>query len=198
MASFAGDGIVTKIDFRKDDAPFYWGKFLSKEEILEMVSKRIDMNLYEIRDYSDGFVLLLKPELINEHLNDFLKEIRSVNPLALRWITRKHYLYLNSFDVTESDIKIKVNKNLEYELYANNKLIQKEQDITTDLYNDVYCPDFNSPTGYIVNVSLICLGREYDEVISEDNTYPLFLMNMNLKRFKSPISTVFVYGFIDD
>ena len=91
-----------------------------------------------------------------------------------------------------------VNKNLEYELYANNKLIQKEQDITTDLYNDVYCPDFNSPTGYIVNVSLICLGREYDEVISEDNTYPLFLMNMNLKRFKSPISTVFVYGFIDD
>ncbi len=25
-----------------------------------------------------------------------------------------------------------------------------------------------------------------------------YLMNMNLKRFKSPISTVFVYGFIDD
>lgn len=198
MASFAGDGIVTKIDFRKNSDSFYWGKFLTKEKILDNVSKRIDMNLYEIRDYSDGFVLLLKPELINEHLNEFLKEIREVNPLSLRWITRKHYLYLNSFDVTKSDIKIKVNKNFEYELYANNKLIQKEQNIIADLYNDVYCPNFNEPIGYIVNVSLICLGREYDEVISEDNTYPLFLMNRNLKRFKSPISSIFVYGFIDD
>ena len=49
-----------------------------------------------------------------------------------------------------------------------------------------------------MGVYLICLGRQYDEILSEDNTLALYLMNKNLKRFESPISSTFVYGFIDN
>lgn len=197
MASFAGDGIVTKIAFKKDD--YYWGtkEYLSKEEILETISKRIDMNLYETIDTADGFVLLLKSKIINEHFSDLLKKIAKVNPLSVNWLKRKSYLHFNSFDIFNIDFKIDLNDKFEYELYGNKTtLIENEQSIDCDCFNKVYCP--NKAIGYLVKVSLICLGRQYEEVISEDNTYPLYLMNKNLKRFDSPISTAFVYAFIDD
>lgn len=196
MADFAGDGIITKINFKKDNS--YWGtkEYLLKEEILEIISKRIDMNLYEIIDTADGFVLLLKPKMINEHLKDFLEEIVSVNPLSVNWLRRKCYLYFNTFDIFTIDFKIDLNDKFEYELYGNKTtLIEKEQ-ILFDNYNKVYCP--NKAIGYLVEVSFICLGRQYEKVLSEDNSYPLYLMNKNLSRFDSPISTAFVYAFIDN
>lgn len=197
MASFAGDGIVTRINFKKDTRYRGNNEYLSKEEILETLSKRIDMDLYEIIDSADGFMLLLKTNKINEHLKDFLKEIASVNPVSVNWLKRKCYLHFNNFDIFENDFKIDLNEKFEYELYGNERtLVEKEQNIVFDNYNKVYCP--NESIDYLVKVSLICLGRQYEEVISEGNMYPLYLMNRNLKRFKSPISTAFVYGFIDD
>ncbi len=196
MASFVGDGIVTKISFKKSYD--LWGnkEYLPKDDILKMLSKRINMNLYDVIDTADGFILLLNPSLVNEHLHDLLKEVSHINFLSVNWLKRKCYLYFNSLDILNSKFKINLNEKFEYELYGNDILIEKEQEIIADSYNRVYFP--NRAIGYTVGVYLICLGRQYDEILSEDNTLALYLMNKNLKRFESPISSTFVYGFIDN
>lgn len=196
MASFVGDGIVTKISFKKSYD--LWGnrEYLPKDDILKILSKRINMSLYDVIDTADGFILLLNPRLVNEHLHDLLKEIAHINFLSVNWLKRKCYLHFNSLDILNSEFKINLNEKFEYELYGNDILIEKEQEIISDCYNMVYFP--NEAIGYTVNVSLICLGRQYDEILSEDNTLALYLMNKNLKRFESPISSTFVYGFIDN
>ena len=196
MASFVGDGIVTKISFKKSYD--LWGnrEYLPKDDILKILSKRINMSLYDVIDTADGFILLLNPRLVNEHLHDLLKEVSHINFLSVNWIKRKCYLYFNSLDILNSKFKINLNEKFEYELYGNDILIEKEQEIIADCYNQVYFP--NRAIGYTVSVYLICLGRQYDEILSEDNTLALYLMNKNLKRFESPISSTFVYGFIDN
>ena len=84
MASFVGDGIVTKISFKKSYD--LWGnkEYLSKDDILKILSKRINMNLYDVIDTADGFILLLNPRLVNEHLHDLLKEIAHINFLSVK------------------------------------------------------------------------------------------------------------------
>ena len=196
MASFVGDGIVTKISFKKSYD--LWGnrEYLPKDDILKILSKRINMSLYDVIDTADGFILLLNPRLVNEHLHDLLKEIAHINFLSVNWLKRKCYLHFNSLDILNSEFKINLNEKFEYEFYGNDILIEKEQEIISDCYNMVYFP--NEAIGYTVGVYLICLGRQYDEILSEDNTLALYLMNKNLKRFESPISSTFVYGFIDN
>ena len=106
MASFVGDGIVTKISFKKSYD--LWGnrEYLPKDDILKILSKRINMSLYDVIDTADGFILLLNPRLVNEHLHDLLKEIAHINFLSVNWLKRKCYLHFNSLDILNSKFKI--------------------------------------------------------------------------------------------
>ena len=113
MASFVGDGIVTKISFKKSYD--LWGnkEYLPKDDILKMLSKRINMNLYDVIDTADGFILLLNPSLVNEHLHDLLKEVSHINFLSVNWLKRKCYLYFNSLDILNSKFKINLNEKFD-------------------------------------------------------------------------------------
>ena len=61
---------------------------------------------------------------------------------------------------------------------------------------DISPYDFKDDLPVNISVCLLPFGMDYSKIIMEDETYLLYLLNMDLKRYQNPLSTAFIYGII--
>jgi len=70
MGTYLDIGIATKIYARKEDR---WRSY-SKEEVLENLGKKIDLNIYNMTDEEDYVILDIKPEIFEKEIGNILSE----------------------------------------------------------------------------------------------------------------------------
>ena len=192
MGRYIASGLATVISISENKKS---KEKKDKEEILKDIGKKIDLNLYEVKEYDNGYELYLKTDIVNKHLNEFVKELTLANPLNTNAHTLNDY-YDENKNIWENDFKVKVNKDGNYELYLNNKKINEDDYLGLwEYFNYVYFPDsIYDNFAYLIKVKLLYLGLDIDKFMPERDPYILYLMNQDLKIFKNPLSTAFIYG----
>ena len=70
MGTYLDIGIATTIYARKEDS---WRDY-SKEQVLENLSKNIDLNIYNIIDEEKYVILEIKPEIFENEIVNILRE----------------------------------------------------------------------------------------------------------------------------
>ena len=195
MGRYVGNGLATTIAvnsrYREYDILSH------KKEILASIGKLINLDLYDVSLYENGFDLHLKVDLINEHLKDLLREVsfneRHINVLSDSY----EYQELDKLDdFWNSDFSVEVNKSNHYVLKANGHELSKEEYLLAECFNQVYLRDCEGDQFIFISVCIIPLGMDCDKIVVEDETYLLYLLNMDLKRYQNPLSTAFVYAII--
>ncbi len=93
----------------------------NKEEVLKDIGKRVDLNLYDVKEYTNGYELYLKTGIVNKNLKGFIKELDESNPVSLR--RRKEHCDENK-KIWENNFKIKKEKNKTYSLYINDEKVR--------------------------------------------------------------------------
>ena len=76
MGRYIASGLATVIYIRENKNS---EKVKDKEQILKGISKKIDLNLYDVKEYDNGYELYLKTDMVNKHLKDFVKELTMEN-----------------------------------------------------------------------------------------------------------------------
>lgn len=192
MGRYIASGLATVISILENEKS---KETKDKEEILKNIGKKIDLNLYEVKEYDNGYELYLKTDIVNKHLNEFVKELTIANHLNTNAFTLNDY-YDENKNIWENDFKVKVNKDGNYGLYLNNKKINEDDYLSPwEYFNYVYLPDsIYDNFAYLIKVKLLYLGLDIDKFMPERDPYILYLMNQDLKTFKNPLSTAFIYG----
>lgn len=98
-----------------------------KKEIFDSIGKVIDLDLYDVTEFDSGFELYLKVDLINRHLKDLLREV-SFNEEHIN-VLLQSYQYKNLEkldDFWNCDFSVKLDKNQNYELRANDRELSKK------------------------------------------------------------------------
>ena len=73
MGRFIGNGLATTISIKRSYPDFQILEY--KKEIFDSIGKVIDLGLYDVTEYTSGFELHLKVDLINRYLKDLLREV---------------------------------------------------------------------------------------------------------------------------
>ena len=195
MGRYIGNGLATTISIKGRMPDF---KILNyKKEILDAMSKVIDLNLYDVTEYTCGIELHLKVDLINQYLKDLLREV-SFNEEHINILLQSYeYQNLNQIDsFWDCDFSVVLDKNQYYELKANGLELAKEECLLQECFNQVYLRNCKDDLPVNISVCLLPFGMDYSKIIMEDETYLLYLLNMDLKRYQNPLSTAFIYGII--
>lgn len=195
MGRFIGNGLATTISIKRSYPDFQILEY--KKEIFDSIGKVIDLGLYDVTEYTSGFELHLKVDLINRYLKDLLREVsfneEHINVL-LQSYKYKNLDQLNDF--WDCDFSVKLDKNQYYELRINDRELSREECLLGECFNQVYLRDRKNDYPIFISVCIIPFGMDYDEIMMEDETYLLYLLNMDLKRYQNPLSTAFIYGII--
>ncbi len=126
MGRYVGNGLATTICIKRNYPNFYI--LDHKKEIFDSIGKVIDLDLYDVTEFDSGFELYLKVDLINQHLKDLLREV-SFNEEHIN-VLLQSYKYKNLEkldDFWNCDFSVKLDKNQNYELRANDRELSKEE-----------------------------------------------------------------------
>lgn len=118
MGRYIASGLVTVISILENENA---DEIKNKEEVLKDIGKRVDLNLYDVKEYTNGYELYLKTGIVNKNLKDFIKELDESNPVSLR--RRKEHCDENK-KIWENNFKIKKEKNKTYSLYINDEKVR--------------------------------------------------------------------------
>ena len=189
MGRYIASGLVTVISILENENA---DEIKNKEEVLKDIGKRVDLNLYDVKEYTNGYELYLKTGIVNKNLKDFIKELDESNPVSLR--RRKEHCDENK-KIWENNFKIKKEKNKTYSLYINDEKVDEDEFLGLwEYFNYVYLPDsFYDYCGYNIEIRLLMFSWGINKFMPERDPYILYLMNQDLKTFKNPLSTAFVY-----
>lgn len=192
MGRYIASGLATVIYIRENKNS---EKVKDKEQILKGIGKKIDLNLYDVKEYDNGYELYLKTDMVNKHLKDFVKELTMENYSNTDAFTLNDY-YDSEKDIWDNDFEVKINEKNNYELYLNNKKINEDEYLGfREYFNFVYLPEgVYDNFAYFIEIKLLYLGLNIDKFMPELDPYILYLMNPDLKTFKNPLSTAFIYG----
>ena len=195
MGRFIGNGLATTISIKRNYPDFQILEY--KKEIFDSIGKVIDLGLYDVTEYTSGFELHLKVDLINRYLKDLLREV-SFNEKHINVLLQSYkYKNLDQLDdFWDCDFSVKLDKNQYYELKANGLELAKEECLLQECFNQVYLRNCKDDLPVNISVCLLPFGMDYSKIIMEDETYLLYLLNMDLKRYQNPLSTAFIYGII--
>lgn len=195
MGRFIGNGLATTISIKRNSFDFQILEY--KKEIFDSIGKVIDLDLYDVIEYTSGFELHLKVDLINQYLKDLLREV-SFNEEHINVLLQSYqYKNLDQLDdFWDCDFSVKLDKNQYYELRANDRELSKEEYLLEECFNQVYLRECKNDYPIFISVCIIPFGMDYNKIIVEDETYLLYLLNMDLKRYQNPLSTAFIYGII--
>lgn len=118
MGRYIASGLVTVISILENENA---DEIKNKEEVLKDIGKRVDLNLYDVKEYTNGYELYLKTGIVNKNLKGFIKELDESNPVSLR--RRKEHCDENK-KIWENNFKIKKEKNKTYSLYINDEKVR--------------------------------------------------------------------------
>ena len=118
MGRYIASGLVTVISILENENA---NEVKNKEEVLKDIGKRVDLNLYDVKEYTNGYELYLKTGIVNKNLKGFIKELDESNPVSLR--RRKEHCDENK-KIWENNFKIKKEKNKTYSLYINDEKVR--------------------------------------------------------------------------
>jgi hypothetical protein len=204
MGRYLSNGIPTKIrvilesynEVEKNDLT----------EIKKNLSKYIDLSMYELVEYANGYVFELKKEVFNKHIYELIKELE---PLT----SCRSYFTHNLFD--EHDINVlsdefnKDNYKIELCKYGDNPEYEEENRISENAYyilNNDYIREWGSfpyqywalngeiEKKYYVDMIFMMLWSDCNKFSGEDPTPMLEVLNsMKSSYYKSPLSKSLVY-----
>lgn len=191
MGRFIASGLATVISISENE---HNKDEKNKEQLLKDIGTKVDLNLYDVKEYDDGYSLYLKTDIVNKHLNEFVKELTISNPLNTN--VYEHIYGNKNKNVLDNDFKVKKRKDNTYELYLNNEKINEDDYLGPwEYFNYVYLPDsIYDNFAYLIEVKLLYLGIASNKFMPESDPYILYLMNPDLKTFENPLSTAFIYG----
>ena len=106
MGRYIASGLATVIYIRENKNS---EKVKDKEQILKGISKKIDLNLYDVKEYDNGYELYLKTDMVNKHLKDFVKELTMENYSNTDAFTLNDY-YDSEKDIWDNDFEVKINE----------------------------------------------------------------------------------------
>ncbi len=159
--------------------------------ILKAMSKVIDLGLYTVEESEEDFTLNLKEDIVNTHIEDFLKEAE--------FYCFDHNILKEAekpLDYSKNKYQLK-KENGSYAMYCNDIPKIEEWFLNWECFSYVYLAGtYEDMYEVLVEVSLIPLGKDYDKIAHEDESYLLFLLNRDVNRLKSPLKTAFIYGII--
>lgn len=118
MGRYIASGLATVISILENENA---DEVKNKEEVLKDIGKRVDLNLYDVKEYTNGYELYLKTGIVNQNLKGFIKELDESNPVSLR--RRKEHCDENK-KIWENNFKIKKEKNKTYSLYINDEKVR--------------------------------------------------------------------------
>ena len=118
MGRYIASGLATVISILENENA---DEVKNKEEVLKDIRKRVDLNLYDVKEYTNGYELYLKTGIVNQNLKGFIKELDESNPVSLR--RRKEHCDENK-KIWENNFKIKKEKNKTYSLYINDEKVR--------------------------------------------------------------------------
>lgn len=118
MGRYIASGLATVISILENENA---DEVKNKEEVLKDIGKRVDLNLYDVKEYTNGYELYLKTGIVNKNLKGFIKELDESNPVSLR--RRKEHCDENK-KIWENNFKIKKEKNKTYSLYINDEKVR--------------------------------------------------------------------------
>lgn len=118
MGRYIASGLATLISILENENA---DEVKNKEEVLKDIGKRVDLNLYDVKEYTNGYELYLKTGIVNQNLKGFIKELDESNPVSLR--RRKEHCDENK-KIWENNFKIKKEKNKTYSLYINDEKVR--------------------------------------------------------------------------
>lgn len=169
MGTYLSCGIATKITISKRYSE-------DNDKIIERISKKIDLNLYDRNDYEDGIELILKKELIEKHAVDFA--IEQVEKLSERdkKEAKESIEKLRGLNFEKMIEKAKEEPVYEFQLYEGNRVCNDISYLDPDHNCQIYCDI----------ISIICEGKVFFECYWRMFEY---LRNCIIESSKNPIRT---------
>jgi hypothetical protein len=205
MGRYLANGIPTTISVVLER-----GYEVEKNDLTEIkkdLSKYVDLSMYELVKYDNGYEFELKKEVFNKHIHELIKELEPLTSC------RSYFMFnlLDKYDINVlSDEFNKDNYKIELSKYGDNPEYEKENYIRENAYYircqkghiseaSSYPYQFWALSSeirkkYYVDMSFIMLWMDYNKYNGEDETPMLKVLNsMKSSYYKNPLSKSLIY-----
>lgn len=196
MGRYLANGIPTRISvFLKK------GKKIDENDLIKIKNdllNYVDLSMYELNEYEDGYAFHLKTEVFNKNIYELIKEINELTPCY-------SYFIFNLFDDCDINVLsdefnkdnykielIKSSNNLEYFVQNTNSNNSIGETLSYPYQFWVLTSEIEDK--YYVDMKFIMLWTDFSKFNGEDETEMLrILNNMKSSYYKNPLSKSLIY-----